>query len=118
MRPSFNTAGPCIPGEHYMLPPGDRLGRVIELVDDGKYFTFHASRQTGKTTSAQWLVDHINAQGRFRAIWVDIQTARDQPDPASAFRTVLNNLDMAVSRALPGLGIPAGRASLLEDPET
>jgi hypothetical protein len=42
---SFNTAGPCIPGEHCMLPPERRFGRVLELVDEGKYFTVRAGRQ-------------------------------------------------------------------------
>jgi hypothetical protein len=118
MRPSFNTAGPCIPGEHYMLPPERRLGRVMELVDDGKFFTLVAGRQTGKTTSARWLADHYNAGERYRSIWVDIETAREQPDPAHAFRTLLNDLDHVVARDLPSLGVPAGRATLLEDPET
>src|SRR3954471_23689144 len=104
MRPSFNTSGPCFPGEHYMLPPERRLGRVMELVDDGKFFTLHAGRQTGKTTSAQWLADHYNAGERYRAIWVDIETARERPDPAAAFRTLLTKLDMTVSRTLPDLG--------------
>ena len=49
---SFNTAGPCFPDEHYMLPPERRLGRIMELIERGKYFTLHAGRQTGKTTSA------------------------------------------------------------------
>src|ERR1700733_7996215 len=101
MRPSFNTAGPCFADEHYMLPPERRLGRVMELVDEGKCFTLQASRQTGKTTSAQWLVRHYNAGERYRAIGVDIQTAREQPDPAHAFRTLLNNLDHAVKRDVP-----------------
>ena len=87
MRPSFNTAGPCFPGDHYMLPPERRLGRLMELVDEGKFFTLHAGRQTGKTTSAQWLCDAYNAGDRYRAIWVDIQTAREQPDPTRAFTT-------------------------------
>ena len=49
MRPRFNVAGPCFPGEHYMLPPERRLGRVMELIDDGLYFTLHAgwSASTG-----------------------------------------------------------------------
>src|SRR5271163_2443212 len=100
MRPSFNTAGPCFPDEHYMLPPERRLGRVMELVDDGKYFSFIAGRQTGKTTSAQWLAHHYNAGQRFRALWVDVETASGQPDPASAFRTLLNCFDHAVTRDL------------------
>src|SRR5262249_37052084 len=89
----FNTSGPCIPGEHYMLPPERRLGRVLRLVEEGKYFTLHAGRQTGKTTCAQWLAKHLNASGRYRAVWADIQTAREQPDPVRAFRTTLGERD-------------------------
>lgn len=46
MRPSFNIAGPCIPGEHYMLPPERRLERVLELIEGRRFFTLHAGRQT------------------------------------------------------------------------
>ena len=81
---SFNTAGPCFSDEHYMLPPERRLGRITELIERGKYFTLHAGRQTGKTTSAGWLVGHYNAGDRFRALRVSLETARDQPDPARA----------------------------------
>ncbi len=118
MRPSFNVAGPCFPDEHYMLPPERRLGRVMELVEEGKYFTLHAGRQTGKTTSAQWLAEHYNAGERYRAVWFDLETARDQPDPARAFVTVLSKLDMGVKQALPDLGVPAERARFLDDPDT
>ena len=33
MIPFFNTSGPCIPGEHYMLPPERRLGDVLALIE-------------------------------------------------------------------------------------
>lgn len=101
-----------------MLPPERRLGEIRELVRLGHYFTLHAGRQTGKTTSVQWLVEHYNAGDRFRAMWLDVQVAREQPDPAAAFRTVLDKLDMAVQRDLPDLGVPASRARLLDNPET
>ncbi|WP_438030821.1 AAA family ATPase [Sorangium sp. So ce233] len=107
MSLSFNTAGPCIPGEHYMLPPERRLGPILEHIEDRKYFTLHAGRQTGKTTSARWLVQHLNREGRFRAAWVDLQIAREEPDPAKAFEAVLYALDTAVDRDLPDLGCPA-----------
>ena len=100
LRPSFNTTGPCVPGEHYMLDPGARLVRVMELVDEGRYFTLHAGRQTGKTTCARWLVDHLNAGDRYRALWVDVETAGEEPDPAKALRTVFSALDFAVQRSL------------------
>jgi hypothetical protein len=90
---SFNTAGPCIPGEHYMLPPERRLGRVQQLIEERKYFTLHADRQTGKTTSLMWLERHLNDSGRWRAVWVDLETAREQPDLAAALSTVLENID-------------------------
>ena len=119
LRPSFNTAGPCIAGEHYMLPPERRLARVLELIDERKYFTLHSGRQTGKTTSAFWLVEHLNASGRYRAAWIDLQTAREQPEPGRAFPIILGELDRAASRDLPSLVRPSGEAlkALLEVPE-
>ncbi|MFO0755831.1 MAG: AAA-like domain-containing protein [Byssovorax sp.] len=116
MVPYFNTSGVCNPGEHYMLPPERRLGRMLALIEQGRYFTLHAGHQTGKTTSARWLVRHFNTGDRYRAVWVDLQMAREQPDPASAFRTMLNELDMAIRRSLPDIGIPAERDRFLDDP--
>ena len=76
-----------------MLPPERRLGRVQRLIEDHKYFTLHAGRQTGKTTSLMWLERHLNASGRWRALWVDLETARDQPDPAAALPGILEMID-------------------------
>jgi len=118
MELEFNTAGPCFPDEHYMLPPERRLGAVMELIDEGRYFTLHAGRQTGKTTSAQWLCNHYNRGDRFRALWVDVQTARDQPDPAVALRIVLEKLDAAVGQDLADIGVPAERERLAASPGT
>ena len=106
MLPSFNIAGPCIPGEHYMLPPERRLGRALRLIEERKYFTLHAGRQTGKTTSLMWLERHLNTTGRWRALWIDIQTAREQPDPAAAMPTVLQAIDDAIQLRHPKLGRP------------
>jgi hypothetical protein len=117
MRPRFNTTGPCFPDEHYMLPPERRLGRIMELVEDGRYFTLHAGRQTGKTTSAQWLVKHYNAGERFSAVWFDLQTARDKPEPAVAFKALLGMLDDGVAQMLPALGVPAARGAVVESPD-
>jgi AAA domain len=114
MRPSFNTTGPCIRGEHYMLPPERRLHDVLQLIDEHRYFTLHAGRQTGKTTSARWMVEHYNRGDRFCALWVDIQDAREIPEPAQAFELVLDDLDGAVEHDLPGLALPAGSARTLE----
>jgi hypothetical protein len=117
MLPHFNTAGACIPGEHYMLSPEPRFRHVMRLVDERKYFTLHAGRQTGKSTSARWLAETYNAGGRYRALWLDIQTAREQPDPAAAFRTILTMVDQAFRMYWPD-GPALDHRHLLEDPAT
>ena len=98
MTRHFNTAGPCDPADHYMLPPERRLSRILELVDQRKYFVLRAGRQTGKTTSAQWLVRHFNEGDRYRCVWLDVQAAREQPDPRIAFRTLLNSVKPSLRR--------------------
>jgi len=90
-----------------MLPPERRLGRVLELIEDRKYVTLHSGRQTGKTTSAFWLVEHLNAAGRHRAAWIDLQTAREQPDLDRAFPIILGELARAFARDLPSLARPS-----------
>jgi len=117
MLPHFNTAGACIPGKHYMLSPEPRFRHVMRLVDEEKYFTLHAARQTGKSTSARWLVETYNAGDRYRALWLDIQTAREQPDPATAFRTLLTEVNMSLDMAWPDAPRPDVE-DLLRDPST
>jgi len=113
----FNTAGACIPGEHYMLSPEPRFRRVMRLVDERKYFTLHAGRQTGKSTSARWLVDQYNAGNRYRALWLDIQTAREQPDLTAAFRTILTKVELVLQMYWPE-GPVIDKNDLLDDPGT
>jgi hypothetical protein len=117
---SFNTSGPCIPGEHYMLPPERRLDRVRRLIAERKYFTLHAGRQTGKTTSLMWLEQHLNATGHWRALWVDLETARDQPDPAAALPIILENIDSALRLEHPELDRPDAKEieAVLREPAT
>jgi len=98
-----------------MLPPERRLGRVRRLIDDHKYFTLTAGWQTGKTTSAQWLEDQLNATGNWRAMWVDVETAREQPDPVKGFRTILGCVFDVCMRVHPDVPLP-DIETLLRDP--
>ncbi|WP_159397860.1 AAA family ATPase [Sorangium cellulosum] len=106
MRPSFNIAGPCIPGEHYMLPPERRLGRVLRLIEQRKFFTLHAGRQTGKTTCLMWLERHLGAAGEHRALWIDLETAREKPEVPRAMAAILASLDRALTVRHPELARP------------
>ena len=84
MERYFNIAGPCIPGEHYMLPALDRLPGIRRLVSRRQYFVIHAPRQTGKTTAVQALVDEINAKGEMVAIYCTLETMQNASDPEKA----------------------------------
>jgi predicted AAA+ superfamily ATPase len=46
----FNTTGPCVQEEHYMLPVLPRLPGVDDMIEGKYYFTLHGPRQSGKTT--------------------------------------------------------------------
>jgi len=60
--------------------------------------------------------DYYNRGEQFRAVWFDLQSARDQPDLQRAFSTVRNVLDSEVARTLSDVGIPAHRERLIDDP--
>lgn len=75
---SFNAAGPSVPGQHYMIDPLSRIDLVeIEsLIAKQRYFILHAPRQTGKTTALLALMHHLNAQGKYRALYANIENAQ------------------------------------------
>lgn len=120
MLPFFNTSGPCIPGEHYMLPPQRRLDDVLALIEARRYFTLHAGRQTGKTTSLMWLEKHLDATGRWSAIWVDLETAREIPDVGDAMRVILDAFERRLGSRRPDWPRPSAqeRKSMLASPES
>jgi hypothetical protein len=51
MERFFNSAGPCDPLHHFMVPARERLPRLDRLIERGQYFVLHAPRQSGKTTA-------------------------------------------------------------------
>lgn len=64
----FNTAGPCNPADHYMLPPERRLPAVRDLIERALYFSVHAPRQSGKTTCFEALAQSLTSQGSYVAL--------------------------------------------------
>jgi hypothetical protein len=64
----FNTAGTCVPSEHYMLPVLPRIPEIQSMFEGKFYFIIHAPRQSGKTTLLNALTDKINNEGRYYAI--------------------------------------------------
>jgi hypothetical protein len=76
MRKSFNTAGPCQPDIHYLLPPERRLGDLEPLLARREYFILHAPRQTGKTTAVYTLAERLRREGQYAALYVSVENAQ------------------------------------------
>ncbi|MEM7533775.1 MAG: AAA-like domain-containing protein [Chloroflexota bacterium] len=87
MARKFNTAGPMIPKDHYMIPPLSRfdLDGIEELIENKRYFVLHAPRQVGKTSYLRALMEHLNEQGDVRCLYINVesgQAARENVDGA------------------------------------
>jgi hypothetical protein len=86
----FNTAGPCRPEDHYMLPAMARLPGVRQLIDQKLYFVIHAPRQVGKTTAMMQLAQELTAEGRYTALLVSMEVgAAFNHDPGAAELAIL-----------------------------
>lgn len=104
----FNTEGPIDPEDHYHIAPLSRidLEQILLLIKRKKYFILHAPRQTGKTSVLLALADHLNAAGRVRCLYVNIESAQTaRGDVDLAIRTVLSGI---VNRARVMLGDDSG----------
>jgi ABC-type cobalamin/Fe3+-siderophores transport system ATPase subunit len=92
----FNVAGPCIPGQHYMLPAIDRLPEARQLAERGQYFIIHAARQSGKTTLLRALAREINAEGRHYALYCSLETMQGFEDADRGMKRILALLRTAL----------------------
>ncbi|WP_006786503.1 AAA family ATPase [Thiorhodospira sibirica] len=85
----FNTEGPVRSEDHYIVPPLSRwdLDEVLSLIDQKKYFLLHAPRQTGKTSCLLALMEYLNREGHYRAVYANLEGAqawRERIDEAMA----------------------------------
>lgn len=97
----FNTAGPTIAADHYIIDPLQRinLNNILNLIDDKRYFVLHAPRQTGKTTCLLELMRYLNAEGHYRAVYANVegaQTARNNVE--TGMRAITGEVAEAIRR--------------------
>ena len=99
----FNIAGPTVAADHYCLDPLQRidLEEILKLIGEKRYFVLHAPRQTGKTTCLLALMRYLNAQGRYRAVYANVegaQTARNNVESGmrAIIATIAARLDISV----------------------
>jgi len=89
----FNTTGPCYSRDHYMMDVFERGGNaMLELVEQGHYFVLHAARQTGKTTHLLELMDKINADGKFYALYCSLENMQGVVDPDKAIPAIVKKI--------------------------
>ena len=69
-----NTAGPCDPERHYLVPPEARLPAARRLAEQGGYFILHAPRQTGWATLLRTLAVSMTAGGTCAALDATCET--------------------------------------------
>jgi hypothetical protein len=98
----FNTAGPCKPDIHYMLPPLTRLPDLERLIAQETYFVIHAPRQTGKTTAMLALGQQLTASGRYTAVMLSVEVgAAFIAQPGKAEKAILGAWRNAIEYRLP-----------------
>jgi len=64
----------------------------LGLIRRGDYWALHAARQSGKTTLLMALVDRINAEGDFYAVYCSLETASVAPKPEQGIPAILSAL--------------------------
>ena len=99
---TFNTEGPVVAADHYLIPPLERidLDEVLGLVRDKKYFVLHAPRQTGKTSALLALRDLLNGgqAGDYRCVYANVEDGQAmRENVAEGVRTVLAELALQAS---------------------
>ncbi len=112
----FNTAGPNIASLHYELDPLVRIDQhmIEELIAQQRYFVLHAPRQTGKTTCLLALRDYLNAQGKFAALYVNIEAAQAaRNDVGAAAQAMVAKIASQAKLTLGMLEIEAQRERIL-----
>ena len=78
MEKFFNNAGPSVADDHYIIDPLKRIDvdNIEFLLAQKRYFILHAPRQTGKTTSLLALMHHLNQQGKYHALYANVEAAQ------------------------------------------
>jgi len=93
----FNIAGPCVPGEHYLLPALARLPELSGLIVKKQYFVIHAARQSGKTTLLKALTRDLTSKGKDASLYCSLEmvqgvSASEQGVPA-ILRAIASSLE-------------------------
>lgn len=87
----FNTSGPNIPSQHYTLYRQELIAEGIEMVEQSRYFTLWAPRQTGKSTYFLQLAEELKGLG-YRVATTSVEDFKngEKEDILNYFNTELS----------------------------
>jgi len=93
----FNTDGRIDPERHYFIPHRFNEQQLSSLIEQQKYFILHAPRQSGKTTSMLEFINILNAQGKYKALYINIEGAQAaRSDYIKGIRSILNGFKVSI----------------------
>ncbi len=94
----FSTAGAVNPEKHYYLAHRLNEADVRRLIQQEKYFVLHAPRQSGKTTGVIELAKQINQDGKYKALYVNIEAAQAARSKfIDGLRIILNSFKVGIA---------------------
>jgi len=112
-RIEFNVAGPCVPGDHYMLDPLRGIGdELMDLIRQRHYFVIHAARQSGKTTLLKQLTRDINAEGDYYAVYCSLEALQGWGDQDRGIPAIVERLSLAIEDSGMPVGFAAGSGGI------
>jgi hypothetical protein len=85
-----------------MIEAARRLPEAEVLIRGEKYFMIHAARQSGKTTCLQDIVQRLNAEGKYYALYCTLEKLQGVKDAEKGIPVVLG----CISNSLSMSGIP------------
>ncbi len=94
---TFNTTGPIKQEKNYYISHRLNEREIRFLIDQEKYFVLHAPRQSGKTTAIVAFVKELNQEGRYKALYINIESAQAaRSDFIKGLTIILNNFKLAI----------------------
>ena len=73
MRRKFNDTGLCVADRHYMVDISGKIRQILQIVEEGEYFTISRPRQFGKTTILSLLAKQLNERDDYTALEITFE---------------------------------------------
>lgn len=77
MPKKFNNTGACIPARHYIFDTSTKVNKVMQMIEEGLYFTLNRPRQYGKTTILSHIYHLLLENNKYLAIKISFEGIGD-----------------------------------------